>query len=228
MDRRLFLKLLGVGTGSAALASCGTSSVTSNAGSAAAVSAAAHAAVSAFIANPPFSFTYSGQPSAGLLRQWRVLRRQISSIPGRTEESVTWRAPSGELQVQAAVVFYEAYGAIEWTVSFSNPSSRPSEQLTAVLAADTVVSGSPTAQYVLHHFNGSAQQADDYAPQTSQLAPGTTQLLFPVGGRPSNGTWPYFNISWGDRGVMVAIGWPGQWTTQLLVDEQKACASRPG
>jgi alpha-galactosidase len=219
VDRRLFLTLLGVGTGSAALAAYGDGSPTSTVGQAAAGSLTADGTVSEFIANPPFSFNYAGQSSADLLRLWRATRRQISSLPGRSEESVTWRAPSGELEVQAAVVVYETFGAIEWTVSFNNPSSGTSQQLNAVLAADTIINGSPTAPYVLHHSNGSAQQADDYAPQTSQLVPGEKQLLFPVGGRPSNGTWPYFNISWGGQGVMAAVGWPGQWTTQLLIDE---------
>jgi alpha-galactosidase len=96
------------------------------------------------------------------------------------------------------------------------------------LGADTIINPSPNAPYVLHHFNGSSQQANDYAPQTSPLAPGTTQLLYPMGGRPSNGTWPYFNISWGHRGAMVAIGWPGQWTAQLLVDEDEGLRLKAG
>jgi alpha-galactosidase len=188
----------------------------------------ADAAVSEFIANPPFSFNYAGESSASLLPQWRAVRRTISSSPGRSEELVTWRAPSGEIQVQAAVVVYEGYGATEWTVSFANPSSTTSQRLSAVLAADTVINASPTAPFALHHFNGSYQQADDYAPQTSLLAPDRAQLLFPLGGRPSNGTWPYFNVSWGDQGAMVAVGWPGQWTTQLLVDEHEGLRLKAG
>jgi alpha-galactosidase len=228
VDRRAFLKVVGLGTGSAALAACGTNAPASIARQSGAESATSRAAVAAFIASPPFSFSYAGQPSESLLRQWPVTRSNVSSSPGRFEELITWRAPTGELQVQAAFVVYESFGAIEWTVTFSNPSTRPSQQLQAVLAADTIVNGSPTAPYVLHHFKGSAQRADDYSPQTSPLTPGQEQLLFPVGGRPSNGTWPYFNISWGDRGVMVAVGWPGQWTTQLLVDEHEGLRFQAG
>ena len=227
MDRRLFLKILGAGTGSAALASCG-SSLASPVTQRGAGSATAAAAVSEFMANPPFSFDYAEQSSTSLLRQWRAVRRRVSSSPGRHEEWVTWRAPSGELQVQAVVVVYEDSGATEWTVSFANPSSNPSQRLSAVLAADTVINRSPTAPYALHHFNGSAQQADDYAPQTSLLTSGEAHLLFPLGGRPSNGTWPYFNVSWGDEGVMVAVGWPGQWTTQLLVDDHEGLRLKAG
>jgi alpha-galactosidase len=228
VDRRLFLKLLGAGTGSAALASSGSTLLWPAAAQAAGTSDTADAAVADFFANPPFSFNYDGQPSANLLPQWRATRRKISSSAGRSEEWITWRAPSGELQVQAVVVVYPAYGAIEWTVSFANPSSSTSQQLNAVLAADTIIKSSPTAPYDLHHFNGSAQQADDYAPQTSRLAPGTAQLLFPVGGRPSNGTWPYFNIDWEGQGVMAAVGWPGQWTAQLLVDEHEGLRLKAG
>ena len=228
MDRRLFLKLLGAGTGSAALASNGNGFLTPTTAQAAAASDTADAVVSEFVANPPFSFNYAGQWSASLLPQWRPVRRKISSAPGRSEERITWRAPSGELRVQAAVVVYESFEATEWTVSFANPSSNPSQRLSEVLAADTIINGSPTAPYSLHHFNGSAQQADDYAPQTSPLEPSKAQLLFPLGGRPSNGTWPYFNISWDDQGVMVAVGWPGQWTTELLVDDQEGLRLKAG
>jgi alpha-galactosidase len=219
VERRDFLKLMGAGAGSAALVASGSQVVTPGVAHAAVKSGGADAAVTAFIANPPFSFMYAGQSSATLLQQWGAVRKNVRSSPGRAEESVTWRAPTGELQVQAAFVVYESFGATEWTVTFSNPSSNPSQQLTAVLAADTIINPSPTAPYVLHHFNGSAQMADDYAPLTSPLAPGASQLLFSQGGRPSNGTWPYFNIAWDGRGSMVAIGWPGQWTAQLLVDQ---------
>ena len=228
VDRRLFLKLLGAGTGSAALAARVNPFLTPPVAQAAVGSDNVEAAMSGFIANPPFSFNYAGQSSASLLPQWRPMRSKISSSPGRSEELVTWRAPSGDLQVRAAVVFYESFAATEWTVSFTNPSSDTSQQLSAVLAADTVINTSPTAPYALHHFKGSSQQADDYAPQTSVLAPGKAQLLFPVGGRPSNGTWPYFNVSWKDQGVMVAVGWPGQWTTQLLVDEHDGLRLQAG
>lgn len=228
VERRHFLKLLGAGAGSAALVSNGNTILTPTVAQAAVRSDTSDAAVSEFIANPPFSFNYAGQSSAILLRQWRAVRRKIGSPSGRSEEHVTWRAPTGELQVQAAIVFYPSYGATEWTVAFTNPSSNISQQLSAVLAADTIINRSVSAPYALHHFKGSAQGADDYAPQTSVLAPGTAQLLFPQGGRPSNATWPYFNIAWGERGSMVAVGWPGQWTAQLLVDEQEGLRLQAG
>jgi alpha-galactosidase len=219
MERRHFLKLVGAGAAAAALAAEGHHLLNSPAAHTAATHGAARPTVSAFIADPPFSFNYGGQSSTALLRRWPSVRTPVRSSPGRYEEHVTWRAPSGELEVRATVVAYDDFGATEWTVAFANHSSSSSQRLRAVLAADTIIHSSPNAPYVLHHFNGSAQRADDYAPHASPLVPGTAQLLFPQGGRPSNGTWPYFNVSWGNHGTMAAVGWPGQWTAELLVDE---------
>jgi hypothetical protein len=80
VDRRLFLKLLGAGTGSAALAANGNPILTPTRRKPRG-SDTADAAVSEFIANPPFSFNYAGQSSASLLPQWRGTRRK--SVPRR-------------------------------------------------------------------------------------------------------------------------------------------------
>jgi alpha-galactosidase len=228
MERRHFLKLLGAGAGSAALASSGDLVLTPGMARAAGAGGVADTAFTEFVAHPPFSFMYGGQSSASLMPQWPAVRKKVSSVPGRSEESVTWRAPTGELQVQAVVVVYESFGTTEWTVTFANPSSNTSQPLSGVLAADTIINTSTNAPYVLHHFNGSAQNADDYAPHVSPITPEEAQLLFSQGGRPSNGTWPYFNVAWGDHGTMVAIGWPGQWTAQLLIDEQEGLRLHAG
>ena len=222
MDRRSFLRSL-----TAAVASVAYFSKTARqrAALSTAPRAPSHNAdavaseLSQFIANPPFTFTYDGQPSTTLLRQWGHGQQVVSSSNGRTEYLVTWNEPHGQVQVRATIVFYPGFGTVEWTVSFANPSTTRSRRLSDVLAADTVLNRDGQVAYVLHHFNGSADQADDYAPRTSSIGANAAQLLFPRGGRPSNGVWPYFNVAWHGAGVIVAIGWPGQWTAQLLLEE---------
>ncbi len=215
-----FSKLVGAGAGVLASAARWTRSLAANVPAAPSASGPAELAMANFIANPPFSFSYAGTSSQSLLPTWKSTRRTITNSPGRHEELVTWRAPTGELEVRASVVSYETFSAFEWTVTFVNPSAKPSKRLSDVLAADTIINASANAPYVLHYFNGSSAQANDYAPQTSTLTPGTSQLLYPLGGRPSNGTWPYFNIDWQGHGTMVAVGWPGQWTAELGVEQE--------
>jgi alpha-galactosidase len=229
MDRRGFLKLLGAGFATVLASSKKAlfQMAAPRADNVPSVSSTP-AAVSSFVTKPPFSFNYDGRPSAVLLRQWPHVQQQIRSADGRTEYLVTWTEPQGQLRVQATVVMYPGYGATEWTVSFANTAKARSKRLKEVLAADTVLHPDERAPYVLHHFNGSADQADDYAPRTSALRPGKTFLLHPNGGRPSNATWPYFNVSWAGAGVIVAIGWPGQWTAQLLPGPKQGLGLRAG
>ena len=76
MDRRLFLKLLGAGTGSAALAANGYRHLMPTPAQAATRGDTVDAVMSEFIANPPFSFNYGGDWSAGLLPHWRGCEAQ--------------------------------------------------------------------------------------------------------------------------------------------------------
>jgi alpha-galactosidase len=229
MDRRSFLRLVASGVGAALAASKRAwFHMAAPAAEGVLSDGDAKAAIAGFITDPPFSFTYDRQPSTVLLQQWARVQQEVASSDGRTEYQVTWTEPHGQLRVRALVVVYPDYEAIEWTVWFNNTSTAKSKRLSEVLAADTVVNRDGRAAYVLHHFNGSADRADDYAPLTSPLQAGKVQLLFPHGGRPSNGTWPYFNISWYGAGVMVALGWPGQWTAQLLLDDKQGLSLKAG
>ena len=44
-----------------------------------------------------------------------------------------------------------------------------------------------------------------------ELVSGQSFTFAPVGGRPSNGTFPFFNLQFGTQGFFTAIGWTGQW-----------------
>ena len=186
------------------------------------------ASISTFVSDPPFSFVYGGHASRTLLPAWPTKVESVSVSPERVQHSVTWEDRVSGLQVEANVVQYPGFAAREWTVWFTNTGTRRTPPLTLVLGADAIINPSNTATYILHHFNGSADQATDYAPMEAQLALGRRHLLYPFGGRPSNRTWPYFNLDWGKRGAMVAVGWPGQWTAELLPDASQGLVLRAG
>ena len=136
MNRRSFLGLVGAGLGAAWASSKKTyAGLTSR--TEAPLLTEAPAALSSFIAQPPFSFTYDQKPSTVLLRQWPHAAQPVSSSPGRNQYQVTWAEPHGQLQVRANVVLYPGYGTTEWTISFINSSGARSKLLRDVLAADT-------------------------------------------------------------------------------------------
>ncbi|MBI3970807.1 MAG: alpha-galactosidase [Chloroflexi bacterium] len=67
-----------------------------------------------------------------------------------------------------------------------------------------------------------------FQPHQTALPRGTPFRLACVGGRSSNGCLPYFNVeaTWGGyRGVVVAIGWSGQWEAQIT--RLRAAPPRP-
>ena len=52
---------------------------------------------------------------------------------------------------------------------------------------------------------------------TTTLGPNKVEELESSDGRPCSGVWPYFNLETGNgTGVIVVVGWPGQWEAKFL------------
>ena len=47
-----------------------------------------------------------------------------------------------------------------------------------------------------------------------------TQRFASYGGRPTNAAFPYYNLQLSGGGVLLAIGWPGQWASAFVRDQQ--------
>ena len=54
-----------------------------------------------------------------------------------------------------------------------------------------------------------------FLPLETEVEPGKPVVLAPDGGRSSNGAFPFFNVQYGDEGLITAIGWSGQWRASL-------------
>ncbi|OGV71681.1 MAG: hypothetical protein A3K19_20590 [Lentisphaerae bacterium RIFOXYB12_FULL_65_16] len=54
----------------------------------------------------------------------------------------------------------------------------------------------------------------------------SSHRMAPSGGRPSNSTaFPFFNVQFGEQGVITAIGWSGQWAAEFDRDKAVGAAS---
>ena len=71
---------------------------------------------------------------------------------------------------------------------------------------------------MLHHWKGDTFAADLYQPLERTLGPGAVARFAPSGGRGSNGEFPYYNLVAPDGGLMIAVGWPGQWASSFTRD----------
>ena len=181
-----------------------------------------------YTTDPPFSFIYGGTKSAELLKNWRSQRSSRELDQERTEYTQTYRDPKTELEVRFVGVEYHDFPTVEWTVFFKNVGSADSPILENILMLDSRLERNGDGEFLLHHNKGAPATANDYEPYETPLPKNSEQRLVAHGGRPSNGDFPYFNVAWPGEGVIIAVGWPGQWAGQLTRDSLNGLQLRIG
>jgi alpha-galactosidase len=166
---------------------------------------------------PPFSFTYGGKPSGDFLKTWTVARASTKLDDNRTQQVVTYTDPATGLEVRCVGVQYGDFPAAEWTLHFKNTSAKDTPILENIQAIDTTF---PVGDHganlpVLHYSEGGYCGPNAYQPHEIALGQENTHQSFNPGGRGSDRYLPYFNLENGTGGVMIAMGWPGQWKMEF-------------
>jgi len=181
----------------------------------------------------PFSFTYAGLPSAQVLESWPLQRASRRLDENRTEHTLTSSDPETGLVFRCVAVQYHDFPIVEWTLYFKNTGSSDTPVLEDIQALNTVLrryrwpEREPT-EFVLHHFTGSPCSARDYEPHRTRLDPKAEKTITAAGGRPTNSDLCYFNIEWPSEGVIIGVGWPGQWAAGFTRDDGEALRVRVG
>ena len=162
---------------------------------------------------PPLSFVYDGQPSSTFIRSWQHTA-QGREEAGRFEYVSAWTDPKTGLKATAAVTVFKDFPAVEWVLTFENTGRQDTPILENVQAVDQPVAaaGGPL---VLDQIRGDDCTENSFLPFERAVKDGETLKLAPVGGRSSNGTFPFFNLDLGGKGIFVAIGWTGQWAAEI-------------
>jgi len=176
----------------------------------------------------PCSFVFGGKPSAELLPHWEESSQTTELAEDRVQYQRIWRDPATGLQVRLEAVEYHDFPVIEWTLFFANKGKENTPILEEVLPLNWRLKVPSDVAPILYYHLGSQASATDYAPQETPLEAGQSRRFAPVGGRPSNGIWPYFNLAMGKRGVIVVIGWPGQWMAEFARPEHAQLSLRAG
>jgi len=178
---------------------------------------------SAFSADPraqrPFSFACGGKSSAELLKGWKLERGERRLDDARTEHTLTCTDPATGLIVRCVAVAYSDFPTVEWTLYFKNAGSAETPMLADLLPLDARFERGAEGEFVLHHHMGSPCTPSDYQPFQTVLGPTVEKRIATAGGRSSNSDLPYFNLEWPGRGVVIAVGWPGQWAARFARDQ---------
>jgi len=169
----------------------------------------------------PFSFVYGGTASAQLLPGWK---REIKTTQDqdKIEYRVRWADPKTGLVVSVLVKVFKRYPAVDWVLHFENTGTQDTPILDNIQALDVeLVTNEHGLPLVVHCLEGDASGGKSFAPFQTDLWCAKSFRMVPLGGRSSNSTaFPFFNLQYGDQGVMAAMGWSGQWAAAL--DRAKA------
>ena len=177
---------------------------------------------------PPFSFVYDGRKSSDLLGTWKVGGGVSRPAGGAAERTITWTDPATGLEVRCVVSEYAEFPVAEWVLHFKNTGTNNTPILSQLQALDSGLSLLRDQAAVVHHARGSECRLDDFAPLLAPLGPTPDAPQAPwIGeqdplrlgskqGRSSCGMLPFFNVDAGERGVVGAIGWTGDWAANLF------------
>ncbi len=106
---------------------------------------------------------------------------------------------------------YEESASCEWTVFIKNTAEQKSPVISKLSAADcTLPAGRKTDVF---YSKGSEPANDDF--ELLQTRVYTTPLRFNANGGRTESCLPYFNLNGKDGGVVLAVGWSGQWLTKI-------------
>ena len=176
----------------------------------------------------PFSFTYGGKPFSESQAQWDFQSKSRELDTARTEHTLTWHHHESRLALRCVVIEYSDFPAVEWTLYFKNEGSEASPLLKDIQALDAQFEREPGPEFLLHGTKGDWCAPDSFQPFEKPLEPGTTQNFAPFGGRPTNAAFPFYNLQSPGGGILLAIGWPGQWASSFARDTERGLSITAG
>ncbi len=110
---------------------------------------------------------------------------------------------------------YTEFDAIEWQVRLQSEDDEQSPLFENFPSADFVLQLPASSNITLHWNKGSHGEADDFRPHADDLSERKDITLESFGGRSSDGVMPYFNVAGKSGGLIVAIGWTGDWKSRF-------------
>jgi len=180
------------------------------------------------LTQPPFSFVYDGKPSAELLKGWQAKYDTRKLDAQRAEHTLVYTDPATGLQVRCIAVEYQDFPTVEWTLYFKNTGSADTPIIEKVQALDIELGRDGDGEFLLHHNVGSPANGNDYGLLETPLGRKVSKRLGGAGGRPTSADWSYFNLEWTGAGLIVAVGWPGQWAAEFVRDDGRGLYLRAG
>jgi alpha-galactosidase len=184
----------------------------------------------------PFSFSYGGKPSRELLAGWKSSQETRTVDAQRREHTLTWTDDATHLQVRCVAVQYADFPVVEWTLWLKNTGKENTPLLEGIHGLDVQFESHADGEFVLHGIRGDTCVAESFRPFAHKLESNAAKRFSPpaagdkVSGKSSDGPegWPYFNLQKPGGGVIIAVGWPGQWEATFHRDQLRGVRVKAG
>lgn len=168
----------------------------------------------------PISFVYDGKSSSALLPEWKFSESKKKLTSKKTQRTRTYTDPATGLQLRVVLVEYSDFPTVEWTAYFKNTGSEDTPILERIQALNIQLQRDEAqGEFTLRSNQGSLTTAEDFQPFITTLGPGSSNSIKTSGGCPMLGVMPYFNLQYGDQGLIIAIAWTGQWASTWTRDD---------
>ncbi len=119
------------------------------------------------------------------------------------EHTVTVLVHDSGLEFTVTSEYYANYAAFEWMIEFTNPNKGKSPVVSELKALNIDLKGENPI------INTSKGDSSQFTPDIRAL--NGKESFQSVGGRSTQGAFPYYNFEYGNRGLLLAIGWSGNW-----------------
>jgi alpha-galactosidase len=184
----------------------------------------------------PFSFTRAGESSNALLHDWKRTDATHEMDAQRRERTRTWTEAATGIEVRLVSTEYVGFPVVEWTVWIKNTGKADSPLFENIQGFDCTLAASVTDVFSLHGIRGDTCKAESFQPWTHELKTGARHVFSPpakggyASGKSSDGPngWPYWNLQTPGGGMILAVGWPGQWEATFERSEHGSIHLRAG
>lgn len=196
----------------------------------------AQANVFAEEAKLPFSFIIGGKSSDELLRDWKQSDATRALDVQRRERTRSWMDATTGLQVRLVSTEYVSFPVVEWTVWIKNNGKTDTPLIENIQGLNSTFAANPKDALSLHGIRGDTCVAESFQPWTRELKAGARHIFSPpvkggyASGKSSDGPdgWPYWNLQQPGGGMILAVGWPGQWEAKVERIEDGSLRIRAG
>ena len=161
--------------------------------------------------NPAYDFKYGMKSFRNNLKDWSFdLGDEVAVRAGKSTVITLTHKDNGLVATVEATI-YEESASCEWTVFITNTAEENSPVISKLYAADCTL---PTGKKAdIYYSKGSEPAPDDFELLQSKVT--ATGLRFNANGGRTESCLPYFNLIGENSGIVLAVGWSGQWLTKI-------------